>query len=63
MFCYDVMRRVEINDTLCVRELGEERRPISTHICGVGDCPGVYSWRTGDYSQVCRGIYDGVHIT
>ena len=54
MFCYNARSGEEIDDSLCVRELGEERRPITNHLCGTGACPSQFAWRTGSFGQVSQ---------
>ena len=55
MYCYNAQTSMEIDDRLCVRELGEERRPITSQICGAGSCPGLFAWNAGSFGPVSIG--------
>uniref|UniRef100_A0A1X7U7C0 Ig-like domain-containing protein n=1 Tax=Amphimedon queenslandica TaxID=400682 RepID=A0A1X7U7C0_AMPQE len=45
--CYNVMTQQFIDDSLCMDE--GLTRPNTTHACGVGDCPPLYSWLVSHY--------------
>ena len=60
MFCVNATSNQEIDDRLCVRELGEAHRPISRHLCGTGACAAQFAWSTGDFGQVsstCSSVW------